>query len=140
MLPAAVAILEEQRKRCEPVRCMLRPLSKVGGKPCPPCSQIPYKDPNLPPPDPSSIKVVPPSPEAVEQFERSEAMVRKYKIMRIFMSVLGTAGLIAGGYHGFKRSGGDLGPTLGYGLFGGALAPLALPIFFFQGFGKRKKS
>jgi hypothetical protein len=56
----------------------------------------------------------------------------------IAFSILSSIGLAMGVYHGYKRSGGKVGPTLGYGILGGALPFVGIPVDLAQGFGKRK--
>ena len=51
--------------------------------------------------------------------------------------VVALAGAAAGAYHGFKRSHGNVGWSLAWGLGGGILpVPVVLPIAFMQGFAK----
>lgn len=60
------------------------------------------------------------------------------KLMMAFR-VLSYVGLGMGAYHGYKRSGDKVGPAIGYALLGSIFAPIAIPVFLAQGFGKRKK-
>jgi len=55
--------------------------------------------------------------------------------VRAVMYVAGTASVAALAYHGYKRNS-SIGWALVWGIFGGALWPLALPIAFAQGYGK----
>lgn len=56
--------------------------------------------------------------------------------------VIGTGVMILGaglaGYHGYKRSGGKVGSTLGWGFLGGLIPIVTVPVAFAQGYGKRK--
>jgi hypothetical protein len=55
--------------------------------------------------------------------------------VRTLMWVAGTASVGALAYHGYRRNS-SIGWALVWGILGGALWPLALPISFAQGFGK----
>jgi len=48
------------------------------------------------------------------------------------------AGMSAGAYHGYKRTG-NAGWAIGWALFGGLLWPIAIPLMFAQGFAKRSR-
>lgn len=43
------------------------------------------------------------------------------------------------GYHGYKRSGGSVGSAVGWGLLGGLVPIITVPVAFAQGFGKRRR-
>lgn len=47
------------------------------------------------------------------------------------------AGTMAGAYHGYKRNG-SIGMAIVWALAGGIFWPVAIPIMFVQGFGKKK--
>jgi hypothetical protein len=76
-------------------------------------------------------------PKDVEALVVRETPGRKneFQLSPIQM-VIGTAGAALGTYHGYKRSGGSIGWTLAWGLFGAFLPVLAVPIALAQGFGK----
>ena len=58
--------------------------------------------------------------------------------MSTFYTILSAVGGIAGVYHGYKRTRGSVGWAIGWGIFGGFVAPLAVPLMAAQGFGKPK--
>jgi hypothetical protein len=51
---------------------------------------------------------------------------------------LGYVGAAAGTYHGYKRHRGSIGWAIGWGLLGGILPVITLPLSAAQGFGKPK--
>lgn len=52
-------------------------------------------------------------------------------------SLLSTAGVAVGAYHGYKRNN-SIGWAIGWALLGGAFPFIAIPVAFAQGVGKRK--
>lgn len=61
-----------------------------------------------------------------------------YRTIRTIEYIGGTAGMIAGAYHGYKRNGGSIGWGIGWAILGSMFWPIAIPIMFIQGFGDRK--
>ncbi len=53
--------------------------------------------------------------------------------------LLSMVGIGASAYHGYKRSGGSIGWTLGWALLG-IIPVITIPVAIAQGFGKRKQS
>lgn len=58
---------------------------------------------------------------------------------RIALNVAGIAIVTALTYHGYKRNKGSVGWALAWGLGGGLVWPITLPIAFFQGYAKPAK-
>jgi hypothetical protein len=56
----------------------------------------------------------------------------------VWAAALTTAGTAIGAYHGYKRHGSVLW-ALGWGLFGGLLPVVAIPVAFAQGLSKAEK-
>lgn len=52
--------------------------------------------------------------------------------------LLGTAGMVMGAYHGYKRNN-SVGWAIGWGLLGGLFPFITIPVSLAQGFGKRAK-
>ncbi len=56
--------------------------------------------------------------------------------------VVGTSVMALGagiaGYHGYKRSGGSIGSMLGWGLLGGIVPIITVPVALAQGYAKRR--
>lgn len=48
--------------------------------------------------------------------------------------VLGLAGMTMGIYHGYRRDNGSVGWALGWGLFGGTVPIIAIPLMLAEGF------
>jgi hypothetical protein len=69
----------------------------------------------------------------------SPAMTAAVATLYVVGAVGSTAGLALGAYHGYKRHNDSVGWAIGWGLFGSAIWPLALPIAYAQGFGEAKK-
>lgn len=89
-----------------------------------------------PPPGAVLPQTQPPSDQTVINVERTTQLGHQpwYKAYR----ALGMVGSIAGAYHGYKRNE-SVGWAIGWGLFGSILPFVALPVAYFQGFGKREK-
>lgn len=51
-------------------------------------------------------------------------------------SALGLIGTGLGAYHGYKRSNGSIGWTIGWALLGGLFPIITIPVAYAQGFGK----
>ena len=81
-------------------------------------------------------QVDPPSDQTVINIERTTHVLNSplYKAYR----ALGMVGALAGAYHGYKRNE-SVGWAVGWGFFGSILPFVALPVAYFQGFGKREK-
>jgi hypothetical protein len=55
-----------------------------------------------------------------------------------WVNLAGFASMVALTYHGYKRGRGSVGSALLWGLLGGVVWPITLPIAVAQGFGKAK--
>lgn len=89
-----------------------------------------------PPPGANIPSAPPPSDQTVINIERTTHVLNSplYKAYR----ALGMVGAIAGAYHGYKRNE-SVGWAIGWGFFGSILPFVALPVAYFQGFGKKEK-
>jgi hypothetical protein len=56
----------------------------------------------------------------------------------IVWGAISTLGTGLGAYHGYKRNGGSVGWAIGWGLLGGLVPIITVPVALAQGFGKRK--
>lgn len=56
----------------------------------------------------------------------------------MFYNVLSLVGMGAGVYHGYKRNDDSIGWAVAWGIFGGLLPVISIPISLAQGFGKEK--
>jgi len=56
---------------------------------------------------------------------------------RLAIGTLGTVGMAAGAYHGYKRNN-SVGWAIGWALLGGMFPVITIPVSLAQGFGKRK--
>ncbi len=57
--------------------------------------------------------------------------------LRVWWSVVSAVGAGAGIYHGYKRND-SVGWAILWGIFGGALPVISIPVSLIQGFGKEK--
>ena len=51
-----------------------------------------------------------------------------------FWGALGIAGMALGVYHGYRRDNGSVGWAMGWGLFGGVVPIIAIPLMLAEGF------
>jgi hypothetical protein len=56
----------------------------------------------------------------------------------VVYSVLSTAGVAMGAYHGYKRNHDSIGAALGWAFLGGLFPFITIPVSLAQGFGERR--
>ncbi len=61
---------------------------------------------------------------------------REHPAVVIVHSILSTAGMVAGAYHGYKRNE-SVGWAIGWALLGSMFPYITIPVSLAQGFGKR---
>jgi hypothetical protein len=84
--------------------------------------------------------VPPPSEDAPPSEERPRTVREWYEANRSYVfasAVIMSVGGVVAGYHGYKRSNGALGRTLGWAALGVLVPIIAVPVAFAQGYGKR---